>query len=138
MNDGMPPGNGYFLKKLKAMFLGYGAGVLSLRKDEKSVEPDQMIDKDMPRKAVVNKIAAENKLSKVEAEHVMRSVLLSIAEELAERSRFHIAEIGSITVAERPPRRYFNPRTRKQAVSQGDTSLKINISKQMRRRLGRK
>jgi nucleoid DNA-binding protein len=97
-----------------------------------------MAEKDMPRKAVVDSVASENDLSKVEAERLVRSVLSAVAEGLAERGRFHIAEIGSVSVAERPPRRYFNPRTRKQAVSDGDVSLKINISKGMRKRLSRK
>ena len=65
----------------------------------------------------------------------MRTVLEGVAEELAERGRFHVAEIGSITVAPRRPRRYFNPRTLKEAVSDGDAALKINISKSMRARM---
>ena len=64
-----------------------------------------------------------------------RALLACPAGELAERERFHIAEIGSVTVAPRQPRRYFNPRTLAEAVSEGDHALKINISKAMRARL---
>lgn len=96
-----------------------------------------MTDNEMPRKAVVARVASENNLSKVDAERVLRTALNAIAHELKARGRFHLAEIGSITIAKRRPRRYFNPRTRKDAVSDGDVSLKINISKQMRERLGR-
>jgi nucleoid DNA-binding protein len=94
-----------------------------------------MADKDMPRKAVISKLAESHDLSKVEAERVLRTALLAISEQLALRGRFHVAEVGSITVAKRPPRRYFNPRTKKDAISEGDISLKINISKQMRKRI---
>ena len=89
----------------------------------------------MPRKAVISKLAESHEMSKVEAERVLRTALLAIGEQLAGRGRFHVAEIGSITVAKRPPRRYFNPRTKSEAVSEGDYSLKINISKQMRKRI---
>lgn len=91
-----------------------------------------MADKDMPRKAVIAEIAKTHGVSKVEAEKILRTVLQSIATELSVRGRFHIAEIGSVTVATRPPRRYFNPRTREESTSGGDHALKINISKQMR------
>lgn len=91
--------------------------------------------KDMPRKAVISLIAERHDVTKVEAERIMRTVLEGIAGELAERDRFHIAEIGSVTVAPRQPRRYFNPRTLAEAVSEGDHALKINISKAMRARL---
>jgi DNA-binding protein HU-beta len=94
-----------------------------------------MTEKDMPRKAVVSRVAITHGLPKTKAEQVVRTVLEAIAEELARRDRFHIAEIGSVSVAERSPRLYFNPRTREEAVSSGDTALKINISKQMRERL---
>ena len=93
---------------------------------------------EMPRKSVVARIADVHNVSKVDAERIMRTVLDAIAEELAERGRFHVAEIGSITVAERRPRRYFNPRTLKESVSGGDHALKINISKRMKGRLFRK
>lgn len=96
-----------------------------------------MTEKDMPRKALVAQVATENNLSKVEAERVVRTTLNAVAKELAARGRFHLAEIGSISIAVRRPRRYFNPRTRKDAISDGDVSLKINISKQMRERLNR-
>lgn len=96
-----------------------------------------MAEQDMPRKAVVSKVAKANGFSKVEAERVLGSVLDAMAEELADRGRFHVAEIGSISIVERPPRRYFNPRSRKEAISGGDISLRINISKKMRKRLGR-
>lgn len=89
----------------------------------------------MPRKAVIARVAKENDISKTDAEQLVRSVLEAVAAEIGERGRFHIAEIGSVSVAARPPRRYFNPRTRTEAVSQGDQVLKINISKQMRERL---
>lgn len=89
----------------------------------------------MPRKAVITRVAAEQGISKVEAERLVRAVLESVAEELAERGRFHVAEIGSVTVARRPPRRYFNPRTSAVSLSAGDVALKVNISKQMRERL---
>lgn len=94
-----------------------------------------MAEKDMPRKAVINRVAGSHGLSKVEAEKVVRTVLSAIAVELADRGRFHVAEIGSVSIARRPPRRYFNPRTKSEAVSEGDISLKINISKQMRERM---
>ena len=94
-----------------------------------------MADKDMPRKAVIARVAKDHGVSKMEAERLLRGVLNAIAEELADRSRFHIAEIGSLSVAKRPPRRYFNPRTEAVAVSDGDVALKVNISKQMRERL---
>lgn len=94
-----------------------------------------MADKDMPRKAVIARVAQQQELTKVEAERLVRVVLEAIASELSERGRFHIAEVGSVSVAKRPPRRYFDPRTRSDAVSSGDLALKINISKQMRKRL---
>jgi len=89
----------------------------------------------MPRKAVITRVAEEQGVSKVEAERIVRSVLESVAEELAARGRFHVAEIGSVSIAKRPPRRYFNPRTNAVSVSSGDVALKVNISKQMRERL---
>lgn len=91
--------------------------------------------KDMPRKAVITKIAESHGLSKVEAEKILRTTLEAIGVELKKRGRFHIAEIGSVTVAKRNPRRYFNPRTQEESVSDGDVSLKIKISKAMRTRL---
>jgi nucleoid DNA-binding protein len=94
-----------------------------------------MADRDMPRKAVINRLSESHNMSKIEAERVLRTVMVSVAEELAVRGRFHIAEIGSVSVASRPPRRYFNPRTKKDSISGGDVSLKINISKQMRKRI---
>ncbi len=94
-----------------------------------------MADKDMPRKAVISRLAESHQMSKIEAERVLRTVMTSVAEQLADRGRFHIAEIGSVSIAKRPPRRYFNPRTKSEALSEGDVSLKINISKQMRKRI---
>jgi len=91
----------------------------------------------MPRKSVVARVSTAHKISKVEAERMVRSVLEAVAAEIAERGRFHVAEIGSVSVARRRPRRYFNPRTNQDEVSQGDVSLKINISKAMRARLGK-
>lgn len=90
----------------------------------------------MPRKAVITQVAGDQGVSKIDAERIVRTVLEAVASELAKRGRFHIAEIGSVSVATRPPRRYFNPRTLSEDVSHGDTALKINISKQMRERLG--
>lgn len=89
----------------------------------------------MPRKSVISKIADNHGVSKVEAERIMRTVLDGVAEELADRGRFHVAEIGSITIARRRPRRYFNPRTLQESVSGGDFALKLNISRRMRARL---
>jgi len=86
----------------------------------------------MPRRAIVSKIAEEHGLTKVEAERVLRTALGEIARQLAERGRFHVAEVGSITVARRKPRRYYNPRTKAETVSSGDYALKIKISKFMR------
>ncbi len=86
----------------------------------------------MPRRAVVSKIAAEHELTKVEAERVLRTALSEIAHQLAERGRFHVAEVGSITVSKRKPRRYYNPRTKEETISQGDFALKIKISKSMK------
>lgn len=94
-----------------------------------------MADKDMPRKAVIKNLAESHGMSKAEAERVLRTALTAIAGQLALRGRFHIAEIGSVSLAQRPPRRYFNPRTKNEAVSEGDVTLKINISKQMRERV---
>ena len=94
-----------------------------------------MADKDMPRKAVINRLSESHDMSKIEAERVLRTVMETVAEQLVQRGRFHIAEIGSVSIAKRPPRRYFNPRTKKEALSEGDISLKINISKQMRSRI---
>lgn len=88
----------------------------------------------MPRKAVINRLSECHGISKIEAERMLRTVMTSVAEQLSERGRFHIAEIGSVSIAKREPRRYFNPRTKQDAVSGGDVSLKINISKQMRAR----
>lgn len=94
-----------------------------------------MADKDMPRRSVVSEIAERHRMTKVEAERVLRTALGSIARQLAIRGRFHVAEIGSISVSERNPRRYFNPRTREESVSDGDSALKIRVSKAMRRKL---
>ena len=95
-----------------------------------------MNDKDMPRRAVVCRIAEDHGMTKTDAERVLRDALDEIAEQLVERGRFHIAEIGSLHLSERAPRKYFNPRTNVQDVSRGDIALKINISKKLRRRLG--
>lgn len=86
----------------------------------------------MPRRAVVSKIADEHGVTKVEAEKILRTALSEIARQLGERGRFHVAEVGSITVAKRKPRRYYNPRTGKETISTGDFALKIKISKAMR------
>ncbi len=94
-----------------------------------------MAGNDMPRKSVIAQVARKHRVSKVEAEKIVRTVLESVATELAERGRFHVAEVGSVTVAERPPRRYFNPRTGEESISGGGKALKINISKQMKVRL---
>jgi nucleoid DNA-binding protein len=94
-----------------------------------------MAGSDMPRKTVIAQVARQHGVSKVEAEKIVRTVLESVAAELAARGRFHIAEVGSVTVAERPPRRYFNPRTGEESVSGGGKALKINISKHMKARL---
>lgn len=94
-----------------------------------------MTQQDMPRKTVISEIASQSGVSKVDAERILRIAMSAVAAEIAARGRFHIAEIGSISVARRPPRRFFNPRTRKESVSSGDVSLKINISKKMRRKL---
>jgi nucleoid DNA-binding protein len=92
----------------------------------------KMSERDMPRRSVVSKIADEHGLTKIEAEKVLRTALKAIAGQLSKRGRFHIAEIGSVTIAERRPRRYFNPRTKKETVSSGDVALKIKISKAMK------
>lgn len=94
-----------------------------------------MSAKDLPRRAVIAEIAKAHSMTKIEAEQILRTALSAIADQLAERERFHIAEIGSITVAERNPRRYFNPRTRKESISEGVFALKIRISKAMKHRL---
>ena len=94
-----------------------------------------MVERDMPRRAVVSKIAEAHGLTKIEAERVLRTALEGIAEQIAARGRFHVAEVGSISATRREPRRYFNPRTRKESVSDGDLALKIKISKGMRARI---
>jgi nucleoid DNA-binding protein len=94
-----------------------------------------MLDRDMPRRAVVSKIAEEHGVTKIEAEKILRTALSAVADQIALRGRFHMAEVGSITFTRREPRRYFNPRTRADAVSDGDIALKIRISKSMRSRL---
>lgn len=94
-----------------------------------------MLDRDMPRRAVVSKIADSHGMTKVEAERILRTALAAVAEQIAARGRFHMAEVGSISFARREPRRYFNPRTREDSVSEGDIALKIKISKSMRQRL---
>jgi len=96
-----------------------------------------MAETEMPRKAVIARLAQSHGLSKVEAERVLRTVLEAVGDELALRGRFHIAEVGSVSLCRRRPRRYFNPRTKQESVSDGDISLKINISKQMRERIGK-
>lgn len=92
----------------------------------------------MPRRAVVSKIAASHGLTKVEAERVLRTALVEIADQLADRGRFHIAEIGSVSIAKRRPRKYYNPRTGEETISSGDIALKIKISKSMRHSAGKK
>lgn len=94
-----------------------------------------MNDRDMPRRTVVSKISEAHGVTKVEAERILRTALSAVAEQIAARGRFHIAEVGSISFARREPRRYFNPRTREDSVSDGDMALKIKISKSMRQRL---
>ena len=94
-----------------------------------------MLERDMPRRAVVSQIAETHGVTKVEAERILRTALTAVAEQIAVRGRFHIAEVGSISFSRREPRRYFNPRTRTDAVSGGDIALKIKISKAMRQRL---
>lgn len=96
---------------------------------------DAMEEKDMPRRSVICRVADEQGVTRTEAERIVRSVLEAVASELSERGRFHVAEIGSIRLSERAPRRYFNPRTKVEDVSRGDVVLKINISKKMRRRV---
>lgn len=91
-----------------------------------------MVERDMPRRAVVSQIADTHGVTKVEAEAILRTALSAIAEQIASRGRFHIAEVGSITFSRRRPRRYFNPRTREESVSDGDVALKIKISKSMK------
>ena len=91
-----------------------------------------MSERDMPRRAVVSKIAEDHNLTKVEAEKVLRTALKEIAQHLVKRGRFHIAEVGSITVARRKPRKYYNPRTKSETVSSGDFALKIKISKSLK------
>ena len=86
----------------------------------------------MPRRAVVSRISDDHGLTKVEAEKILRTALTEIARQLAERGRFHVAEVGSITVSKRKPRKYYNPRTGKETVSSGDFALKIRISKSMK------
>jgi len=93
-----------------------------------------MLERDMPRRAVVSKIADAHNMSKVEAELVLRTALSGVAEQVSKRGRFHVAEIGSIAIVKRKPRRYFNPRTQKESVSKGDVALKIKISKSMKQR----
>lgn len=94
-----------------------------------------MHDRDMPRRAVVSRIADSHGITKIEAEKILRTAFEAVAEQITQRGRFHVAEVGSITFARREPRRYFNPRTRTDAVSEGDIALKIKISKSMRKRL---
>lgn len=94
-----------------------------------------MLERDMPRRAVVSKIADAHGVTKVEAERILRTALSAVAEQIALRGRFHLAEVGSISFSKRQPRRYFNPRTRADSVSEGDIALKIKISKSMRQRL---
>ena len=94
-----------------------------------------MVERDMPRRAVVSQIADTHGVTKVEAEEILRTALSAISEQIASRGRFHIAEVGSITFSRRRPRRYFNPRTREESVSEGDVALKIKISKAMKARL---
>jgi len=124
---------GSFLGSQK-FFCGFFRPISKLSKRKQGVV-ETMSENGMPRRSVINRVAEENNLSKVEAERIVRSVLSAVAKELADRGRFYVAEIGSILVAERAPRRYFDPRTKKDAVSTGDVSLKINISKAMRRLL---
>lgn len=88
-----------------------------------------------PRKSVIARVAKAHGITKVESERILRTALEGIAEEIALRGRFHVAEIGSITAAPRRPRRYFNPRTLREAVSDGDVALKISISKKMRAKM---
>ena len=95
----------------------------------------KMTDRDMPRRSVVSDIADAHGLTKVEAEKVLETTLEAIANQIAERGRFHIAEFGSVSVKVRPPRPYFNPKTEVMSVSDGDVSLKIRISKAMKERL---
>jgi len=94
-----------------------------------------MSTREMPRKAVIARIADSQNLTKVEAEKMLQAVLNEIAQEIAERGRFHIAEIGSVSVVHRRPRRFFDPRNQTEAMSAGSTSLKINMSKAMRTRI---
>lgn len=94
-----------------------------------------MVERDMPRRAVVSQIADTHGVTKVEAEAILRTTLSAIAEQIAMRGRFHIAEVGSITFSKRRPRRYFNPRTREESMSDGDVALKIKVSKSMKERL---
>jgi nucleoid DNA-binding protein len=91
-----------------------------------------MVERDMPRRAVVSKIADTHGVPKVEAELILRTALSAIAEQIALRGRFHVAEVGSITSSKRRPRKYFNPRTREESISDGDIALKIKISKSMK------
>lgn len=94
-----------------------------------------MVERDMPRRAVVSEIADKHNITKVEAEDVLKTTLTAIAKQIALRGRFHVAEVGSITSSRRKPRRYFNPRTREESVSDGDVAVKIKISKSMKARL---
>ena len=96
-----------------------------------------MPQNETPRKAIISRIFKEHGMSKQEADALARLVLSTIAEELASSGRFYIAEIGAITVVDRGPRRYFNPRTAKEAFSRGRRDLNIRISKQMKARLDR-
>ena len=94
-----------------------------------------MVERDMPRRAVVSQIADMHGVTKVEAETILRTALSAIADQIALRGRFHVAEVGSITYSRRRPRKYFNPRTRKESISEGDVALKIKVSKTMRNKL---
>lgn len=86
-----------------------------------------------PRKTLIESVATKHALSKADADRIISIVFDAIANEVVDKGRFHIAEIGSITAQCRAPRPYFNPRTKQEEVSKGTVSLKISISKKMRR-----
>lgn len=94
-----------------------------------------MDERDMPRRAVVSQIAEAHGFTKIEAEKILKTALDAIALQIGTRGKFHIAEIGSVSVAPRQPRRYFNPRTLENSVSEGDVALKIKISKSMKTKI---
>ncbi|MDR3154413.1 MAG: HU family DNA-binding protein [Deltaproteobacteria bacterium] len=86
----------------------------------------------MTKAELVAKIASEADVTQAQANRALKSFVSAVSDEVKTTGSINVTGLGTFTVAKRPARSGFNPRTREPIKIPASTSVRFKCSKSLK------